>query len=82
MDVNEVDRRFDVSALVPQVLLTVKNRPPPIERICLPAHGWHLALPVDGRAGGALTDPTVVRQERGLLLHLIEDLLPLQLSLG
>lgn len=45
----------------------------------VPAHGWNVAL-LDG-GGRALADPAAVRQQMGLLLHLVEDLLPLRLCL-
>lgn len=46
----------------------------------VPAHGWHVGL-LDGggSVGGALADPAAVRQQRSLLLHLVQDLLPLRL---
>lgn len=45
----------------------------------VPAHGWNVVL----LGGGArsLTDPAVVRQQVSLLLHLVQDLLPLRLCL-
>lgn len=45
----------------------------------VPAHGWNVVL-LDG-GGRALTDPAAVRQQMSLLLHLVEDLLPLRLCL-
>lgn len=48
----------------------------------LPAHGRHLVLLVGDGVGGALADPAAVRQQRSLLLHLVEDLLPLHLRLA
>lgn len=44
-----------------------------------PAHGRNVDLPDGGRR--ALTDPAAVRQQLRLLLHLLEDLLPLGLGL-
>lgn len=48
----------------------------------LPPHGWQVGL-FDGAGctGGALTDPAVVRQQRDLLFHLVQDLLPLHVGL-
>lgn len=45
----------------------------------VPAHGRNVAL-LDG-GGRALADPAAVRQQRSLLLHLVQDLLPLRLCL-
>lgn len=47
----------------------------------LPAHGGHISLLGVGGGGGALADPAAVRQHRSLLLHLVQDLLPLRLRL-
>lgn len=48
----------------------------------LPAHGWHVGLlEGGGGVGGALADPAAVRQQRSLLLHLVQDLLALHLCL-
>lgn len=44
-----------------------------------PAHGRNVELPDGG--GRALTDPAVVGQQLRLLLHLVEDLLPVGLGL-
>lgn len=44
-----------------------------------PAHGRNVDL-LDG-GGRALADPTAVRQQLRLLLHLVEDLLPVDLGL-
>lgn len=45
----------------------------------VPAHGRNVAL-LDG-GGWALADPAAVCQQRSLLLHLVQDLLPLRLCL-
>lgn len=48
----------------------------------VPAHGRQVApLGGGGGVGGALADPAAVRQQRVLLLHLVQDLLPLRLCL-
>lgn len=54
----------------------------PAVRGLLPPHGWHVSL-LDGAGctGGALTDPAAVRQQRGLLFHLVQDLLPFRIGL-
>lgn len=47
----------------------------------VPAHGWRVSLLFGGGVGGALADPAAVRQQRGLLFHLVQDLLPLHFRL-
>lgn len=67
-----------------RILVRVKSQPPSSHNAeemlseRLPAHGRHVGL-VGG--GGGLADPAFVPQQRGLLLHLVQDLLALQLRL-
>lgn len=60
----------------PAGLLVKKH---PLSVTVAPAHGRNVHLPDGGRR--ALTDPAVVREQLRLLLHLVEDLLPLGLGL-
>ena len=54
----------------------------PSSELRVPAH-WHVdGLLAGGHGGGLLADPAVVGEQLGLLLHVLQDLLALQVRLG